>query len=289
LLIPTIRKDGSELWFSWNPKQPTDPVDAMFRGDAPPPDAIVQEISWRDNPWFPDVLRKEMEWDKGRDPDKYAHIWAGGYLRNSEARVFKNWRIGSVDEFNPKPETRFYLGADWGFAADPSVLVRCYFEGRSLFVDYEAWAIGCDIDYTPFLFGGSADPELQRLNAQAFASPGMQKWKSCPGIPDARKWPITADSARPETISYMQRHGWKIQPAKKGAGSVEDGIEFLKSYDIVVHPRCVHVADELTLYSWKVDPLTQAVLPLLEDKKNHTIDSLRYGVESLRAPRWRPL
>ncbi|OSD17111.1 terminase large subunit, partial [Salmonella enterica] len=88
----------------------------------------------------------------------------------------------------------------------------------------------------------------------------------------ARRWPIRADSARPETISYLQRHGYpKLVPATKGQGSVEDGIEFLKSYDIVVHPNCRHTSDELTLYACKTDPLTGEVLPKLSDAKNHCV------------------
>src|SRR5574343_941231 len=93
LLRPTIREAGSELWFSWNPSSASDPVDVLLRGDNPPPDAIVVQANYQDNPWFPDVLRAEMEYDRGRDPDKYAHVWLGGYQANSEARVVKNWRI----------------------------------------------------------------------------------------------------------------------------------------------------------------------------------------------------
>ena len=70
--------------------------------------------------------------------------------------------------------------------------------------------------------------------------------------------------------------------AVKGARSLEEGVEFLKSYDIVVHPRCTHVADELTLYSYKTDPLTGKVVPQLEDKNNHCIDALRYACEGAR-------
>jgi phage terminase large subunit len=71
----------------------------------------------------------------------------------------------------------------------------------------------------------------------------------------ARLWVITADSARPETISYMQRNGYpRMEPARKGPGSVKEGVEFLKSYDIVVHPRCKHTIDELTNYSYKKHP-----------------------------------
>lgn len=78
LLRPTLRKDGSELWFSWNPRFKTDPVDAFFR-KSPPEDAVSVLINWRDNPWFPDVLRKEMAHDFEVDPDKADHIWNGAY------------------------------------------------------------------------------------------------------------------------------------------------------------------------------------------------------------------
>lgn len=269
LLRPTIRKEDSELWFSWNPKRPSDPVDALLRSDELPPGAVVVQANWQDNPWFPEVLRKEMEWDRRRDPDKYAHIWGGGYERNSEARVFRNWR---EEEFETPSDARFYFGADWGFSVDPSVLVRCYIRGRTLFIDAEAYAVGCEIDHTPALFAGDDDRKPPR-----WQNPQGRK-----GIAGATRWPITADSARPETISYMQRRGFRVQPAKKGAGSVEEGIEFLKSYDIVVHPRCRHTIDELTNYCFKTDKLTGEVLPVLEDKKNHVIDAVRYALEGVR-------
>ena len=255
LLIPTLRKEGSELWFSWNPELETDPVDVMFRGDQPPPDALIVQVNYTDNPWFPDVLRAELEYDRGRDPDKYAHVWLGKYSRRSESRVFRNWK---VEEFDTPADVIFRFGADWGFSVDPTVLVRCFVDGRNLYVDQEAWEVGCEIDYTPALFDT---------------------------IEGSRKWKIVADSARPETVSYMQRKGFKIVPAIKGPGSLEDGVEFLKSYDIIVHPRCIHVADELTFYSYKTDPLTEEILPVLDDKKNHTIDALRYALEALRRVR----
>ena len=253
LLRPTIRKPGSELWFSWNPSMPTDPVDALLRGDSPPPNAVVVQANYRDNPWLPDVLLDELDYDLKRDPEKFAHVWLGEYQQNSEARVFRNW---TIEEFEAPAGASFRFGADWGFSVDPSVLVRCYIDGRRLYVDYEAWMVGCEIDQLPDLFDR---------------------------IPESRKWFITADSARPETISYMQKHGFpKINPARKGAGSLEEGIEFLKSFDIVVHPRCQHVIDELTLYRYKTDPLTNQVMPVLEDKDNHTIDALRYACEAAR-------
>lgn len=253
LLRPTIRKPGSQLWFGWNPDLETDPIDVLLRGETLPTGAIVVQANYMDNPWLPDELREEMEFDKRRDPDKYAHVWLGHYRRNSEARVFRNWRI---EEFERPAGTVHRLGADWGFSVDPSVLVRCDIENKRLYIDYEAHMVGCEIDQLPDLFDR---------------------------VPESRKWFITADSARPETISYMRRHGYpKINSAIKGPKSLEEGVEFLKSYDIVVHPRCVHTIDELTLYSYKTDPLTGTVLPILEDKKNHVIDALRYACEAAR-------
>jgi hypothetical protein len=113
------------------------------------------------------------------------------------------------------------------------------------------------------------------------------RW-NIPAFPAASKWLIRADSARPETVSYMKRHGFKITEAIKGPGSIEDGIEFLRSFDIIVHPRAKHVSDELTLYSYKTDPQTNEILPMLEDKDNHTIDALRYALEELRRTGWKP-
>jgi phage terminase large subunit len=253
LLRPTIRKPGSQLWFGWNPINESDPIDLLLRGTELPPGAIVVEANYMDNPWLPEELRLEMEYDRRRDPEKYAHVWLGQYQRNSEARVFRNW---TIEEFTRPKGTVHRLGADWGFSIDPSVLVRCDIEGNRLYVDYEAYQIGCEIVNLPELFMS---------------------------VPEAEKWPITADSARPETISHMRKNGFpKMTSAIKGAKSLEEGVEFLRSFDIVVHPRCTHLIDELTMYSYKTDPLTGKVVPILEDKNNHVIDALRYACEGAR-------
>ena len=257
LLRPTVRKAGSELWFGWNPSQPDDPVE-FLRGEHPPTNSVVVEANWDDNPFLPDELRQEQEDDKRRDPDKWEHIWNGGYQLNSEARVFRNWR---VEEFEAAKDAVHRFGADWGFAIDPTVLVRCHVDGRTLYVDYEVSEVGCEIDKTPDLFDK---------------------------IEGSRKWLIRADSARPETVSYMKRQGFKIVPAIKGQGSIEDGVEFLRSFDIVVHPRCETVISELTRYAYKTDDHTGEILPVLEDKNNHTIDALRYALEELRRSGYKP-
>lgn len=252
MAVPTFRAPGSQTWWSWNPGKASDPVDVLFRENANDPDFICVEANYSDNPWFPDELRRDMERDKRRDPDKYAHVWLGQYEQRSEARVFRNWR---VEEFETPANARFYHGADWGFSVDPTVLVRVFVEGRTLYIDQEAYKVGCEIDRTPELFDT---------------------------IPTARQWPIKADSARPETISFMKRQGYNITPARKGPGSVREGVEFLRSFDIVVHPRCEQTVNELSTYSFKIDSKTGEILPELEDRNNNVIDAARYAVEDMQ-------
>jgi phage terminase large subunit len=215
-------------------------------------------MNYADNPWFPEVLEIERREDLAKRPDDYAHVWLGAFRTNSEAQVFKNWK---VQAFETPSDAVHRFGADWGFAIDPTALVRCHIDGRTLFVDQEAVEVGCEIDETPALFDK---------------------------VEGSRKWLIRADSARPETVSYMKRQGFKIQAALKGQGSLEDGVQFLKAFDIIVHPRCIKVAEELALYSYKRDDKTEDIIPVLEDKNNHTIDALRYALEELRRSGFKP-
>jgi phage terminase large subunit len=253
-VVPTIRGPGSRLIWTWNPDLPTDPIDVMFRGeDGPPPNSIVREVNYPDNPWFPDELRMEMEYTRSRDIDKYNHVWMGQYRLNSESRVFRNWR---VEEFDSPDNVEYRIGADFGFSIDPSIAVRLWIDGTRIYVDHEAHGFGVEIINLPKLFQS---------------------------IPDAEKYWMTADSSRPETISHLRKNGFpRIAPALKGARSLEEGVEWLKSYDIIIHPRCRNVIDEFTHYSYKVDPLTGQVLGVLQDKDNHAIDAVRYATEGAR-------
>ena len=251
VLIPTIRKEGSEIWVTFNPDSEKDPVYQRFLVNGAN-DAYLRKINYDENPYFPEVLRQEMEWLKARDYQAYLHIWEGEVKRHSNALVFGNYF--KVEDFETPANTRFYHGADWGFAQDPSTLIRCFIDGKNLYIDREAWGIGVEIANTPALFDT---------------------------IETARKWPIKADCARPETISYMRRQGFNIAPAKKWQGSIEDGIEFLKTFNIIIHPRCKHTIDEFNHYSYKVDKQTGDILPQIVDANNHLCDSLRYSLDGL--------
>lgn len=249
ILIPTIRKEGSELWFTYNRRLTDEPVHQLSRRE----NADFRKINFDQNPFFPDVLRAEMEFDRAYNFEKYLHVWEGEPQQTSEAQVFKGkYRIES---FETPADAVFYFGADWGFSIDPSVVVRCFVDGRRLYIDHEAYKVGVEVQDLPAFFDQ---------------------------VPGADQWKITADSARPETIRYMQRQGYNVTGAKKGTGSVHDGVEFLKSFEIVCHERCINTAYELGAYEYKTDRFTGDVLPVLEDKDNHCIDSLRYALESLQ-------
>ncbi len=120
MLRPTIRKEGSELWFSWNPRYKTDPVDKFFRTN-PPAEAVSVMVNWRDNPWFPEVLRKDMERDFAVDPDKADHVWNGAY-GSSEGAILSRWvneadregRINNDVDYDPQGSP-IEVSSDLGF------------------------------------------------------------------------------------------------------------------------------------------------------------------------------
>lgn len=255
VLIPTIREPGSEIWVTFNPDLKTDPTSQKFIENTPPDGAIVRQINWRDNPFFPEELRREKEYLERVDPDAAAHVWGGKYRQSSDAQIMRGKY--TIQAFEPgKDWDGPYLGADWGFARDPSTLVKTWVSERKLFIEYEAYGIGVDIDKTADLFDR---------------------------VPRARDYAVRADNARPETISYMQRHGYpRCVGVDKWPGSVEDGITFLRGFEqIVIHPRCTHAIDEALLYSYKQDKLSGDVLPDIVDQHNHIWDAVRYALAPL--------
>jgi phage terminase large subunit len=117
LLRPTLRAEGAERWFSWNPRRKVDPVDVMLRGAEPPTGSVVVRANWRDNPWFTKELEQERRDCLRQQPEQYEHIWEGGYVTILEGAYYaksindarREGRIGRV-------------------AADPLMTVRLFFD-----------------------------------------------------------------------------------------------------------------------------------------------------------------
>jgi len=252
-LIPTIRKENSELWIGFNPGEEKDPTYQRFVVNTPP-NSIIEKVGWEDNPWFPPVLDAERRYMLEVDPEAYEHVWGGHCRKLSDAVIFRG--KFSVETFGEPPKgTRFYYGLDFGFAVSPIAFTRCWIQNDYLYVDYEAWGVGVELDDTPALLDT---------------------------IPGARKWPIKADSSRPETISHLKRKGFDVSAAEKWPGSVEDGLAVLKGFrKIIIHERCMHTAEEFRLYSYKVDRQTDEVLPIIIKRWDNFPDALRYALVGL--------
>lgn len=144
LLRPTIRAEGSEIWASWNPRRKTDAIDEFLRSMSPP-EAVVVTANWRDNPWFPAVLEAERKLDLERYPDRYDHIWEGGYAKALEGAYYAKLlaeakaggRIGPV-AVDPMLSIRAYwdIGGA-GARADAMAIWICQFVGKEIrLLDY---------------------------------------------------------------------------------------------------------------------------------------------------------
>ncbi|MEG9482770.1 PBSX family phage terminase large subunit [Mannheimia indoligenes] len=255
-LIPTVREDNSEIWMTWNPENRGSATDIRFRVN-PPENSCIVEMNYQDNPWFPDVLEQERLNDKQRlDDATYRWIWEGDYLEASDAQIFRD-KFQAL-EFKPNPDFNGpYYGLDFGFANDPTACVKCWVFNNDLYIEREAGKVRLELDET----------------ATYLASI----------LPDLSNYTVRADSARPESISYLKRHGMPyIQSVPKWKGSVEDGIEHIKSYrNIYIHPSCSEVLKEFRLYSYKTDRLSGDVLPVIIDAHNHYIDAIRYALNPL--------
>lgn len=253
ILIPTIRKEGSEIWVTFNPGEEADPTYQRFIVN-PPDDSITVEVNYYDNPYLPETLRKEMEYCKRVDYEAYEHIWLGKPKSISDSVIFRNrYKVEAFPDDLWKQADRLFFGADFGFANDPSTLIRMFMIDTRLYIEYEAYGVGVELDEMPQFYDS---------------------------IPEVRKWPVKGDSSRPETISYIARQGFAIDAAAKWKGSVEDGVTYLKGFEeIIIHERCKHTADEFRHYSYKVDKKTGEILPIIVDNFNHCIDAIRYGLD----------
>lgn len=259
-LVPTIREPGSQFWILYNLIDEKDATHQRFV-IKPRSRSIIHKINYDSNPYFPEELRQEMEDDKERDYHLYEHIWLGMPLKINNAQVFHGrWRVAEFPDNLWRKAERLFFGADFGFSQDPSTLIRFFVLDRKLYIEYEAYARGVELsEYDEF-------------------------YSSVPGSKD---WPIKADSARPETISHIaSTWGYNISGAEKWEGCIKDGITHIRGYDeIVIHPRCVHTAEEARLYRYKVDDKKldeygqPEVLPIVVDKNNHAWDGIRYGLD----------
>lgn len=275
-LIPTIRYANSEIWVTFNPRDVSDATYRYFVAE-PRPDSIVVKVNYYDNPFFKNTaLVAEMEYCKQHDYEKYKHVWLGEPKAQSDAVVFKNWKIEAFDDAPIEIcyQKRRFFGADFGWN-DPNAAVRCYMIENRLYISHEVSQNKILID------------EFARLLEN--------------NLPDIKnpRFPFHADSSRPDLINELYRKfGFKnIVSVKKTAKTddpndklkdrnyVKAGVDFLKTFEIIVHPRCTNTIEELRNFKWKSELDASGenliILDELEAGFDHNIDALRYAVAPL--------
>lgn len=244
--------------FTFNP--PKNPHHWIYKElEYENPERRIHHSSYQDVPrhWLGEEFFKIAERLKKNNFEAYQHEYEGIPVGNPEEVIFSgyyevlNFETPST---NTMYQQRFFFGADWGFASDPTVLIRCFIMDDCLYIDQEAYGYHVEIDHIDTLFDK---------------------------VPGSREWAIYGDCSRPETISYLQRKGFNIAAADKWPESVKEGIEYIKGFKTVyIHPRCEKILMEFQNYAYKVDKHTQEILPKINDTAgwDHGIDSLRYAL-----------
>lgn len=192
LLRPTIRAENSELWFSWNPRRKTDPVDIMFRQKQAPQDSACVKANWDDNPWFPKVLEHERLDCLENNPEQYDHIWEGGYISVAEGAYYAR-RIAEA-----KRDKRFGK-----LAPDPLLTIRLFADiggtgGRAdSFVFWVAQFIGHEIRVLDYYEAQGQDlgAHLAWMRSRGYDPERAQVWLPHDGSTQDKVYDVSYESA----------------------------------------------------------------------------------------------
>ena len=216
LLRPTIRGENSELWFSWNPRRKSDPVDMMFRQGTAPTDSVLVRANWNDNPWFPAVLEQERKDCLKNDPDQYDHIWEGGYISVADGAYYaKNLAearlAGRIGRVSPDPLMTYRLFADiggTGARADAFTLWVAQFIGQEIRVlDYYE-AVGQDLA-----------SHLTWMRSRGYSPDKAQVWLPHDGATHDKVYAVSYESA-------LKDAGYKVTVIpNQGKGAAAKRIE----------------------------------------------------------------
>ncbi len=266
LLRPTIRANDSELWFSWNPRRKSDPVDKMLRVD-PPDGAVVVRANWNDNPWFPAVLEQERQDCLKRNPDQYDHVWEGGYATVTSGAYFaqalaearQQNRIGRVA---PDPLLTFRLFVDiggTGARADAFSIWAAQFVGQEVRVlkYYEAQ-------------GQPLAVHLDWMRANGFTPERASIWLPHDGATQDRVYAVSYESALTDA-------GYKVTVVpNQGRGAAKARIEAARRLFPQIwfdEQGCAGGLDALGWYHERTDDARQIGLGPEHDWSSHAADA----------------
>jgi phage terminase large subunit len=223
VLTPTVRKDGSQIIYTYNRLLEDDPVHTRLVIDGRPNTLIINvnyDIAIKYG-MMPDVIRQEIEDDKKNRPALYKHKWLGE-PNNLELKIYKNWQI--IDEI-PHEARLYRRGLDFGYSVDPTVLVDIHEYNGGFIIDEQLYQKGLSnkaiADFIHNL------PEPQTL--------------------------VIADSAEPKSIDEINNYGINILPTIKGQGSVYQGIQYVQSQKISLTARSTKTRRAYANYMFRTD------------------------------------
>lgn len=240
-----------KFFLSFNPTSENSWLKAEFF-DNPIPDSFTCHSTYLDNTFLDDEYIQTMKEMKERNPRKY-EIYALGKWGKLGKAVYTNWETARIDESDVSHLT-LIAGLDFGYTNDPTAFVKSYVDERNKILYI------VDGFYETGLLSSDIHKRLERMRML--------------------KTEIVADSASPMTIDELKRLGVRrITGAKKGADSINNGINKLQDYKIIVDERLDWMIDELENYQYQKDKSTGNYINKPIDKFNHALDALRYSIQ----------
>jgi len=243
-----------QITMTFNPWNEHHWIKARFFDAAPDPDILAKTTNYQCNEWLDDADRKVFENMRLKNPRRY-RVAGLGEWGIVEGLIFENFREErfNLDEIKKIKGIRSVFGLDFGYTNDPSALFCGMVDltAKKLYVFDEL--------YKPGLSNEAIADELTKMGF--------------------RKERITADSAEPKSIDRLREIGISnIRAARKGKDSVNNGIDYLQDFEIIVHPDCVNFLTEISNYTWDEDRFGKKINKPIDDF-NHLMDAMRYGME----------
>jgi phage terminase large subunit len=255
VLVPTVRKPGSKIIYTYNRLEDEDPVHKRLVIEGRP-NTLVLNINYdtaMKYGWFPEVLRLEMEDDREKRPALYKHKWLGE-PNSQEGRIYQGWEV--LDDI-PHEAKLVRYGNDFGYSIDPTVIIALYYYNGGYILDEVAYQKG--------------------LSNRSIADIYLNRDRAL----------VIADSAEPKSIDEIYNYGINIQGVKKGPDSVRQGIQFVQEQKISITRRSVKTREAYLHYKWAVDKEGRQLNEPDDTvhEWSNPMDAIRYGFESLRPPK----
>lgn len=241
-----------QITFTFNPWNEKHWIKKRFF-DTPNAETLALTTNYLCNEWLDAADKKVFETMKKNNPRRYAVAGLGGW-GIVDGLVYENWKEQefTIEQIRKDYKIESAFGLDFGYANDPSALFAGFIDvqNRKIFVWDEMYETGLS----------------NKKIAENITSLGYGKER------------ITADSAEPKSIDELKGYGLRVSGAAKGKDSINNGIQFIQDFEIIIHPRCVHFLTEISNYTWDKDKFNNKLNKPIDDF-NHLMDAMRYALE----------